>query len=247
MSDQMVIGWSSFEQMMVDAINLIGEGRINIELTEDQRNGILRKTVLWYGAFKAPKRLAWYDARGNNIYDMNVDTDVVLEVVTTPMSEELFDMYGGGTGYSVVYDPLPIAIFRGDYSYILQIMQDIEMGKRILSADINWEFDRATKKLYVYPSSSYYNIPPKIAVFYLSNLLDFKDIEMLDQDLIFRRIQAESKMTVGMMRRKYSEWPGPGGMVTMDGDALVGDAQSEMDRLDEELAGRARPCGFIVG
>ena len=247
MGGQNLIGWSDFDEMMTDALNLIGEGRIKIELTDEQRKGILRRTILWYGAFKAPKRLAWYPARGNNIYDMNDDTDVILEVVTTPLSEELFEMYGGGTGYSILYDPLPIAIFRGDYSYVLQILQDVEMGKRIMSADINWEYDRVTKKLYVYPSGAYYNIPPQIAVFYLSNQLDFKDVEMLDQDLLFRKIQAESKMTVGLMRRKYAEWPGPAGQVTMDGDALVSEASEERRELDEELAGRARPCGFVVG
>jgi hypothetical protein len=238
------IGWTSFEQMMSDALALLGEGRIKIELTPEQRNAIMRRVLVWYGAVKAPKRLMWPGATGNNVFEMSEDCDVILEVATSPLADSLFDIYSGGVGYSIIYDPLPIAMFRGDFSYVLQILQDVEMGQKIMSADVTWEYDRVTRLLRVYPGNLN---PSRVAVFYLSARLDFKDVELMDQDLLFRRLQAEGKQTIGLMRRKYSEWPGPGGMVTMDGDALVMEASEEKVALDEELMGKARPCGFMVG
>lgn len=239
-----IMGWASLDQMMADALALLGEGRIKIELTPEQRQAIMRRVLLWYGAVKAPKRLHWSSATGNNIFDMPEDCDVVLDVIASPLADELFDIYSGGVGYSIIYDPLPIAVFRGDYSYVLQILQDVELGQKILSADITWEYERLTRTLRLYPGNLN---PNRIAVVYMSSRLDFKDIEMLDQDLVFRRFQAEAKHTIGIMRRKYSEWPGPGGMVTMDGDAMVMEAAEEKSALDEELMGKARPCGFTVG
>lgn len=230
---------------MDDAISLVGGDVLALGMSDRQRAAIMRRSILWWAAFNAPKRLAYFDGRGDNIFDMPEDCDFVLEVVAPPISEELFEIYGGGTGYSILYDPLPIAIFRGDYSYILQILQDVEMGKRIMSADMNWEYDRVAQKLYVFPTGR--NAPYKIGVFYLSSSVDFKDVDMLNQDLLYRKFQCEVKHTVGMMRRKYSEWPGPGGTVSMDGDALVSEALEERRELNEELAGRARPGGFIVG
>ena len=229
---------------MADALAMLGEGRIKIELTPEQRNAIMRRCLVWYGAFKAPKRLHWPNASGTNQFEMPEDCDVILEVVTSPLADELFDIYQGGVGYSIIYDPLPIAIFRGDYSYVLQILQDVEMGQRILSADVTWEYDRVTRLLRVYPGSLN---PSRVAAIYLSSKLDFKDVELLDQDLIYRRFQAEAKVNIGLMRRKYSDWPGPGGTVTMDGDALTMEGQEEKATLDEEIMGRARPCGFVVG
>lgn len=238
------IGWTSFDQMMSDAIALLGEGRIKIELTPEQRTAILRRVLVWYGAFKAPKRLHWSNSTGNNLFPMPEDCDVVLEVIATPLADELYDIYSGGVGYSIIYDPLPVAIFRGDYSYVLQILQDVEMGQRILSADITWEYDRILRLLRVYPGNLN---PARVAAFYLSSRLDYKDVELLDQDLVFRRLQAESKIAIGIMRRKYSEWPGPGGSIQMDGDAMVMEGNEEKATTDEEIMGRCRPCGFMVG
>lgn len=239
------IGWTSFDAMLTDAVAMIGEGRINIELTDQQRQAITRRVVTWYGTHLAPRRLHFPDTTGTGVYQMPDDCDFPLEVIASPTSEELFEIYGGGTGYSILYDPLPIAVFRGDYSYVLQILQDVEMGKRILSADVTWDWERSTRQIRVYPSGS--NHPYKIAVLYLSGHLDFKDVDIQDQNLVFRRMQAEAKLTVGLMRRKYSEWPGPGSSVTMDGDALVSEANEEKRELDEEILAKSRPAGFLVG
>lgn len=240
------IGWTDFDEMFVDALAMLGEGRLKLALTDDQKTAIVRRVIAWYGTYLSPKRLHWPDTTGEGIYIMPDDCDVPLEVIASPVAEELWEIYGsGGTGYSIMYDPLPIAIFRGDYSYVLQILQDVEMGKRILSADLTWDYERVTRKLRVYPSAASH--PARIAVVYLSSSLDFKDVDIQDQDLIFKRMQAEAKLTVGLMRRKYSEWPGPGDSVTMDGDALVSEANEEKRELDEEILAKSRPAGFIVG
>ncbi len=239
------IGWESFEQLLTDALAMLGEGRLKLALTDEQKSAITRRVITWYGTYLAPRRLTWPDTTGDGVYLMPDDCDFPLNVISTPASEELFEIYGGGTGYSILYDPLPIAVFRGDYSYVLQILQDVEMGKRIMSADMTWDYERSTRKLRVYPAGR--NHPWRIAVEYLSSSLDFKDVDLQDQDLVFKKMQTEAKMTVGLMRRKYAEWPGPGESVTMDGDALVGEAIEERRDLDEEILAKSRPAGFIVG
>jgi hypothetical protein len=61
---------------------------------------------------------------------------------------------------------------------------------------------------------------------------------------------AQAKMMLGQARSKFAQLAGPQGGVTLNGNDLIAQAQTELEKLDEDLKNYAEggtPLGFIFG
>ena len=80
------------------------------------------------------------------------------------------------------------------------------------------------------------------------------DLELLDDYLAKQWIKdytlAACKYMLGEARSKFATIAGPQGGSTLNGDALKAEAQSEMEKLDKEVAeavGGGNGYGFVIG
>jgi hypothetical protein len=105
-----------------------------------------------------------------------------------------------------------------------------------------WEFSHPYIYLYPYPTES---VP--VFVKY-QKYLDLKDGDVREEDWIRDYALAVIKTRLGRARSKYSSLPGPRGDITMDGDKLIDEARSDMERLVDVLRTEyEEPLGFYTG
>jgi hypothetical protein len=62
-----------------------------------------------------------------------------------------------------------------------------------------------------------------------------------------RYMVAQCMMILGRIRSKYSEVPGSGGKINLNGSELIGSAESEFAMLEEKVKLLVEPMGFITG
>lgn len=70
----------------------------------------------------------------------------------------------------------------------------------------------------------------------------------MHRDLILKYALAGVKMRLGRVRAKYTDgMPAAGGTKQLDGETLLGEAQNEMEALDEKLSNLNEGTPFLTG
>ena len=85
---------------------------------------------------------------------------------------------------------------------------------------------------------------------YKNSLSQYQSVEYEDCEEILDRITPNDKMMLGEARSKFGQLPGAQGGVTLNGADLKAEAQSSMDRLEEEIRNYTDggdPLGIIIG
>ncbi len=133
----------------------------------------------------------------------------------------------------------------GLYSAIVQQLQWIEQLKRIFSAEPEFEFDKRTRVLRVFPA--FESGEKRMLVEYTSNAMQVE--ELFGEALLTftRYFRAEAGERLGQIRSKYDALPVAGGTATLNGTALLEWAREEKEKLTEWAHARNYPYRFIVG
>lgn len=133
----------------------------------------------------------------------------------------------------------------GLYSGIVQQLQWIEELKRIFSSEPEFEFDRVTRILRIFPA---FEVGEKrMLVEYVSNSMQIE--ELFGEALVtfiryFRALCAER---LGQIRSKYDSIPVAGGTASLNGSALLEWAREEKEKMTEWAHQRNAPYRFLTG
>lgn len=234
---------------------MLGCGVVRVELTNDQVGDAFDDAVRWWVGKRGLKKWAGTNiVSGQMEYVVPDDVDEVLEVVFPGLYLDSIawsgEYYAYGDDGDYVYatswfSGTPQTAFPGSY---FQTIQHSEMVNRIFNAERAWEYDRNRKIITISPERQ-----PSGSAFihYISNTLtdeEFcKKILVRDRDIILRYAVVMAKQRLGRVRVKYQQWPSAGGMVSMDGDQLLGDVISELSILEEEIMGLSDAVPFVTG
>jgi hypothetical protein len=111
----------------------------------------------------------------------------------------------------------------------------------VVSADLDWEWDRARRTLILMP-------PPlsgqRIGIVYLSTQVDMQRLTNYEQWIFKEYAQMQAMKTLAMIRMKYSEKPSATGSFGMDGDAMYANADAREQELTEKVRQLQSPVGF---
>jgi hypothetical protein len=227
--------------MREQALASIGGNVVKLGIKDLDKKGIMVRSVRWFIAKRGQRKFFWVQySNGLVDYPVPDDCQYVIDVAYPNAKMDLGSMslVDGGVVYSTATQ---------DYSYIVQLFQAREMGQRILGIDPSWEFLGIDRRLRILPYQGNVLQAGRMWVLYVSNQLELRAMTVVEQELLYRRMAAEAKFTVGMIRRKYSVWPGAGGGVSVDGSDMVSESRDDMKDLDDEIRQIGMPIQFVVG
>ena len=156
-----------------------------------------------------------------------------------------------GSGYSGYYTLLPL-------SYNIMRSQAIDMAREVRQSEYGFELHAGVLRLFpkpdrdfklwftytmdketqfgpssnsIYNESGLINDPSKVNF----DMRQWSDINKKDRIWIIKYSLALSKITMGLVRRKFNDYPYPSGNVSLDGDQLVSEGISETEALNQEM------------
>jgi hypothetical protein len=242
----------------------LGCGVVVLELTDDHVDDAFDNAVRWWISKKGIQRNAVCSISSSiSEYSMPDDCDEVIDVSFPGIQ---LDAIAAVNPYVFIdVDQLPVAYqaLTGIpqtqfYSTYQQVIQHAETARRIVGAEFSWDYDKNTNYLRIYPDQ--HKSGTAIARYLSTTLVsddpvspattpinDFSNLRFRDRDIILRYAKSELKEMLGLIRGKFSEMPGAGGKVTLDGDTLRTEASSEKIDLNNELIGLSDPVPFLVG
>lgn len=243
----------------------VGGGVVVLELCKEHFEDSFSDALRWYIGRKGIKRRAIQTfTPGFQEYTMPDDTDEVLEVWFAGVQ---IDIIAAVNPFAFIdIDQLPVAyqsitgVPGGSfYGTFHQILAHAETARRIIGSEPAWEFFKDTNILHIVPrnqrtgtaivryiSTTLITEDPKAPLTSPTN--DFRRLRYYHRDLILRYALAQVKNRLGRVRSKYTDgMPAAGGSKTLDGDTLLGEAQNEIEKLDEELKGLNEGVPFLIG
>ncbi len=215
-----------------------------IELTCDHLTDALDDAKRWFLAKKGVRRaLEVYIAPGQTQVLLGEDVDLVLEVVSSqsattisPIADEF------GFNQIVIGPGLSYNSYAYSLSDIVQRLQYSELAKRVLNSEFEWWQEDST--LHLSPKAT---VGGKIVVYYKSHSLTTEQLNERDHLYIKEYALAKAKEMLGRIRSKYSEFATSTGTVSLDGQALLDEARTEIERLDESIKESGLPMPFLTG
>lgn len=242
----------------------VGGGAVVIELCEEHFEDAFDDAVRWYIGRKGIKRLAAQNlSPGNQEYAMPDDCDEALELWFPGVQ---IDIIAAVNPYAFIdIDQLPVAyqsitgVPGGSfYGTFHQILAHAETARRVVGSEPAWEYFKDTNLIYIAPHNQRSGgaIVRYISTKLISDdptapattpLNDFRRLRFRHRDLILRYMVAQVKDRLGRIRSKYTEMPSAGGTKNLDGDTLLGEAQGEMEKLDQEILDLNEGVPFLIG
>ncbi|MFA4971346.1 MAG: hypothetical protein WC683_01950 [bacterium] len=222
----------------------LGDGVICVELTDEQLDvAILTAKDFWRAWVGQPKMVFLTTTGTSEIAEADIASDIDCVVdVTYPVSDDLTRLFSWAdvevNPYTWVYTGY------GGYSTIVQLMQYRELGKRVVSSDLDWEWDRARRLLLLAP-------PPdggqRVGVVYLSTEVDMRRLSNTETWLFREYALVQAMKILAMIRTKYSDKPSATGSFGMDGDGMYANAEAKEQELTEKIRQIQMPVGFLTG
>lgn len=214
-----------------------------VELTDLQISVIVKMTRRWWVSYVGgvQKLQGFYYGSEQATLQLPLEVEEVVDVFfqnRLPLQfdyPELFDTAVPWPGaFSTIIGGPTISASLGNmpYSGLLQSLQAIEQSRKILSADRDYEFDKRTKILTLYPRAAEAG---RVLVKYLGNAFELEELTADEAQIFFEWAKAEAMEILGRLRSKYSSFPVPGGERTLDGATLLEDSKAEKERLRKEV------------
>lgn len=220
-----------------------GSPVVNVELTDDQLDDAVTLAKeywqMWVGQCKAVQM----KLTGTTEYseaDIGVDDlDYVTEVVFSSPTDSLIDFFAWA---DVEINPFQ-HVFSGEggYGSLVQYMQYREMGKRVVSADRDWEWDRAKRRLIVTPKNTQ---TPDVEIFYISRNIELSYLTSYEWRMFREYALSQAMKTLAHIRMKFADKPSAMGSFTMDGDSLYANAEGMEQQVEEKVRNLQTPVGF---
>jgi hypothetical protein len=235
-------------QLKTWVLRQLGAPQVKVELHPADLDDALEDTKEWFAGQKGvEKRWSTSLISGQAEYAVPDDADNVLDVV---IAVPPFDMSLIFSPYILADEKVPYDVFAapesaGLYSSLAQSIQYTDMAKRVLSAEFNWMWLEDQRKVVVSP------VPRHSG----DMIITYKQMGVVPQQLdyndhlLFKRMMlAKAKMKLGTVYTKYDgNFPGAHGDRRVNGEILKQEAQTEMEKLEEDIRKSQYPLPFITG
>lgn len=223
----------------------------DIELCQEHVKDAVEQAIRWFVAKKGVTKLFTIQVQPNVVeYDLDCEVDRVIDVAYETHKLDLSLIF---SPFTLLEEKIPYDVFAsggsgGLYSSYVQALQYIEMAKRVLSAEFEWyeikSANEAPNKLFIAP------MPPesrRLIVWAKTNFVQIEYLQERDHDLIKRYALAKAREDLAWVRGKYGEYPSAQGTTTLNWDRMLDAAQTEIEKLEEEIMGAGYPMGFVSG
>lgn len=236
-------------------LHQLGQGMMRVELPSGTLDFCLVQAKRWFAMYMGQtKRTEVFTTAGQQKYDVADDCSEVMSVYNQENLIRASDALGsfGVYGFSQLgMSNLPVedlsmvgAGSHGFYSSLVQALGYSEMGSRVLSSNMQWEWLPQERKLYLYPEP---NTSTNIFVDYLSTKVDLTNPKPEEYHLIQQYTLAEAKEALGRIRGKYQSWATAEGQTSLDADKLLSEAEKLKDKLQDRIKQYAPAGWFLVG
>lgn len=248
------IGFSSREDVIRELQLRLADGIIDVELDREHYDVAIDKALSIY------RQLSSGSVEESIIFIETIDgqTDYTLPDEVMEVRRIYRRGIGTNSGGGTNFDPFDVAF---NNMYMLQagqigglavfdaFAQYKETIGRVFGSEYNFIWNRNTKNLKIMRNIRH---EEDIAV----GVYNFVPESILLKDVgaspwLAAYALAQSKLMLGEARSKYtSGLPGAGGTVTLNGDALKAEGQSEIESLKERLHNFEEgntPLGFVIG
>ncbi len=226
----------------------LGWPQVCVELLPEHFDEAIDDTDRWFMAwFGSVKEQTVSYASGEREVSVVDDCMIVIDVALPARNTDYMALLNP-MAFTDGVAQLPLQstqIGHGTYSEIEQLLAYQEMGARILGAEREWEYVRQTRKIRMFPAAAPTSSAGTLVYWYTSNEIDYRTMTPWEEHLYLRWMEAECKKTLGRIRSKYGEVPGPAGPVSMDGAELLDEAKTAMEELMIEA--KAAPMPFVAG
>ena len=219
-------------------LTMLGGNVVEIELTEDQLETILRTAgdfIAHY--FPKTERLAYFYTQPLvTTYDMPKDAYWIREVQWDPATTLIGDIFGAESFLFNIGNVTGIQNILTDYVLLQQYRR---FSQRVLGTEGHWEClgDRKIR-LYPTPRGAF-----PVLVSYCPPISSFRS--PIDRQLCMDMILAEAKIVLGNARSKYGGIPGPdGGTITLNGESLVQQGEEMKEKIIEKAISLGEPLGM---
>jgi hypothetical protein len=221
----------------------LGGGVICVELTPDQLQDAIDRAKLWMQQWVGHQKTALLTMTGATEYAIPTawGCETVVDVVFQLNTDSLTDIWKWA---DVEVNVADIMAVRPNYSYVdlVQRQQYLELGRRVLSGERSWDWDRAKARLVITPPPS---AGETALVYYLADTIDVAYLKRYEAAVFQDYALAQAMETLGWIRTKFSEVPTASGSTTLNGDTLLSNAQQLIDKCEEKARALAPPMPFF--
>jgi len=223
----------------------LGFGIVDVELTPDHLNDIIKDTKRWFSIRVGARSFRQLQLDGSSVYLLDED---VIEVIRVILPTNYFSL-GGTDEFSYIQSSLfgqwgTMNNSFMPYSGLVQQLQLLETSQRIFSLDRDWYFDTQSRELNIMPAPGVLG-PALIEVW--SKVVDTRDLTPENEDFFLRMSIAKAKHKLGNIRMKFSQYTTVAGDRGLNAAMLVQEANAEMAKLEQEVISRKRAMPFFFG
>lgn len=226
----------------------LGEPVVDVELEDDHLNDAIDDATRWLAGIMGQLRIGVLKTNGQGgNYNVPDDCQEVVDVYFEEGRDRILDVFDwAGVELAPVGYGSYFSTPSGAYSYIQQWQAYLEHGKKIVSVDPMWEYDRFDRILRLYPSDGRDDgsIGNKVAILYQTGQIDLAKLHNYEFDLVRRYALASAMEALGYIRTKYATVPSAQGEQSLNGDTLLGNAEAMRSELTEKAKGLRRPPDF---
>jgi hypothetical protein len=246
----------TLKQNLIDYVRLqIGDQIVDLELDPAHYEAAYQKTI------------GTYRQRAQNAYEESYSyLELVKNVSIYTLPQEVIQVrqifrrtFGDSTGpFSSNFDPFSQASLNvylmnfnvaGGLATYDFYSQYVELAGRMFGAYVNYTWNPVTKKIQLIRKFNgtgenvllwTYNLKPEITL-----LSDFQISQWIRDYMV-----ANCKMIIGEAREKFGTIAGPQGGGTLNGSAMKGEAQAQMDALIQQLINYvdgSQPLTWVIG
>jgi len=242
-------------EVIEDIKHELGHPTVRVELDSTVWDVIFRKAFRWFNAKKGfIKQQLEPLQEGKYEYDWPSSAFSIADVIL-PRRTDISDILTLGffdlipANYVISSTATPSGSIRYDLSSYVQLLQGLEMRRRVFSAEPDWQEDVSNRKIILMNRSIGFSIQGNalfMVVFYKSETIGLEDFFGRDEELFYRYCLARAKLVLGTTRAKYGSYPAAGGPISTDGDALKQEAYAELAQLDIEIDDSQGNVGGIL-
>ena len=248
------IGYKSREDLIKELQLRLADNIVDVELDREHYDVAIDKSIALY------RQLSAGSTEESVIFVTTQEAQTEYTLPDEVMEVRRIYRRGIGTnsGGGTNFDPFDVAF---NNMYMLQagqigglavfdaFAQYKETIGRVFGSEYNFTFNRNTKELTILRNVAHAeDIAVGVNNFIPESVL-IKDVYAADWLSNFAL--AQSKMMLGEARSKFpGGLPGPGGAVTLNGDALKAEGQAEIERLEGDIGNfqeGGTPHSFVIG
>jgi len=225
------------DPIKMETLSTLGHPVVHVELTEPQLEQVIRTTgdfIAQY--FQFEQRYAYFYTQPLvNDYPLPQDAYWIRDVKWDPATTRLNDIFGAESFLFNVGNVTGIQNLLLDFHLLMAYRK---FSQRILGTEGQWEVLGNNRiKLFPTPRGSF-----PVMVEYLPKVSQFRTPSA--KEITKRMMVAEAKIMLGNIRSKFAGLPAPdGGTLSLNGEALRTEGQTEKDKCVEDAIKLGEPLG----